>query len=93
MALAGMQGAQTATAADLPCCPPSMIFLPAPLLQQGGALGSVACTLGQHHPTDPQRPLIDYRLALVITPTLLLGCNTGVGRAVAGCSATAAAVW
>lgn len=48
-----------------------------PPIWQGGALGSVACVVQQHHPADPRRPLIDYSLALVLTPTLLLGCNTG----------------
>lgn len=50
---------------------------PIALPPQGGALGSVACVVRQRHPADPRRPLIDYSLALVLTPTLLLGCNTG----------------
>lgn len=54
--------------APLPACPPA----------QGGALGAVACTAGQRHPHDASKPLIDWRLALVLTPMLLLGCTTGV---------------
>lgn len=56
------------------CCQGA--YRPAPL--QGGALGAVACTGRQRHPLDAARPLVDWRLALVLTPTLLLGCTTGV---------------
>eukprot|EP00887_Chlorella_sp_A99_P003711 scaffold7.g3711.t1 len=44
----------------------------------GGALGAVLCSYGQRHPSDGRRPLIDYELALITTPTLLLGCTSGV---------------
>ncbi|KAL4424162.1 hypothetical protein ABPG75_001463 [Micractinium tetrahymenae] len=44
----------------------------------GGALGAVACALPERHPLDSRRPVIDYQLALVITPPLLLGCTSGV---------------
>ncbi|KAL4438539.1 hypothetical protein ABPG77_000187 [Micractinium sp. CCAP 211/92] len=44
----------------------------------GGALGAVACVLPERHPLDSRRPLVDYQLALVITPPLLLGCTSGV---------------
>lgn len=44
----------------------------------GGAIGSVAYSLGRRHPKAPARPLIDFDLALTIGPALLLGVSAGV---------------
>ena len=44
----------------------------------GGALGSVSYCISRSHPRDSQRPLIDFDLALVLTPSLLWGVNAGV---------------
>ncbi|KAK9808711.1 hypothetical protein WJX72_002354 [[Myrmecia] bisecta] len=44
----------------------------------GGALAGVAYQVFKRHPLDPSKPLIDYTLALMLTPVLLLGVSIGV---------------
>lgn len=44
----------------------------------GGALGSVSYSLGRRHPNAATSPLIDFDLALVLAPPLLLGVSCGV---------------
>ncbi|KAK9822957.1 hypothetical protein WJX74_008876 [Apatococcus lobatus] len=43
-----------------------------------GALAGVALALPRRHPTDPAQPLLQFHLALALTPMLLLGVSTGV---------------
>jgi len=43
----------------------------------GGGLSGTLYYMRQHHPDDPQRPLIDYRLSLVLTPSVLVGSTIG----------------
>ena len=43
-----------------------------------GALGGVGFLLFQHHPQDDSSTLIDYGLAAMLTPPILLGVSTGV---------------
>lgn len=43
----------------------------------GGALAGVAVTLHKRHPYDPTRPLIDFDLALMLLPVILLGVSVG----------------
>ena len=38
----------------------------------------MAYCLAQRHPRDSSRPLIDFDLALTLTPALLWGVNAGV---------------
>jgi uncharacterized membrane protein YfcA len=42
-----------------------------------GAMGSVAFCVTRPHPRDRRRWLIDYDLALTLTPVLLLGVTAG----------------
>ncbi|CAL8469952.1 g9494 [Coccomyxa elongata] len=44
----------------------------------GGALAGVAVTLHKKHPYDPTKPLIDFDLALMLLPVILLGVSVGV---------------
>ncbi|KAK9808079.1 hypothetical protein WJX73_003368 [Symbiochloris irregularis] len=44
----------------------------------GGALSGVACLLLRRHPLNPSKHLIDFDLALMLTPMLLLGVSMGV---------------
>lgn len=44
----------------------------------GGALGAVSYSVSRRHPRDASRTLVDWELALVICPGLLLGVSTGV---------------
>jgi uncharacterized membrane protein YfcA len=41
-------------------------------------LGALAFSITRPHPTTPWRPMIDFTLALVLTPALLLGVSVGV---------------
>lgn len=41
-------------------------------------LGALAFSLRRPHPLLPWRPMIDFSLALVLTPALLLGVSGGV---------------
>lgn len=62
------------------CCPPPP-FQATALSQSvitGGALGAVAYSISRRHPRDASRTLVDFDLALVICPGLLLGVSTGV---------------
>lgn len=43
----------------------------------GGALAGVALTLHKKHPYDPSKPLIDFDLALLLLPVVLLGVSVG----------------
>lgn len=43
----------------------------------GGSLASILVNLPQRHPWDPTRWLIDFDLALILTPALLLGVSAG----------------
>ena len=43
----------------------------------GGAIAGVAVTLHKKHPHDPTRPLIDFDIALMLLPFLLLGVSLG----------------
>jgi hypothetical protein len=43
----------------------------------GGALAGVGVTLHKKHPYDPSRPLIDFDLALMLLPVILLGVSVG----------------
>ncbi len=43
----------------------------------GGGIAGVAVTLHKKHPYDPSRPLIDFDLALMLLPVLLLGVSMG----------------
>ena len=47
----------------------------------GGALAGVAVSLHKRHPYDPTKPLIDFDLALMLLPVILLGVSVGVSRA------------
>lgn len=44
----------------------------------GGAMSGVACLLLRRHPLDESKTLIDFDLALMLTPVLLLGVSVGV---------------
>ena len=44
----------------------------------GGGLSGTLYYLFQRHPNDKSRPLIDYRLSLVLTPSVLVGSTAGV---------------
>jgi hypothetical protein len=44
----------------------------------GGAFSSVAYYLAKRNPTDPSKPLIDFSIALMLTPVLLLGVSAGL---------------
>ncbi|CAK0779361.1 hypothetical protein CVIRNUC_004754 [Coccomyxa viridis] len=44
----------------------------------GGAIAGVAVTLHKNHPHDPARPLMDFDIALMLLPFLLLGVSLGV---------------
>ncbi|CAL5218926.1 g672 [Coccomyxa viridis] len=44
----------------------------------GGAIAGVAVTLHKKHPHDPARPLMDFDIALMLLPFLLLGVSFGV---------------
>ncbi|KAK9835054.1 hypothetical protein WJX81_007428 [Elliptochloris bilobata] len=44
----------------------------------GGGLSGTLYYITQCHPCDPRRPLIDYRLSLVLTPSVLVGSSIGV---------------
>lgn len=44
----------------------------------GGALASVLTNAFTKHPKLPDRGVIDIDIALIFTPALLLGINTGV---------------
>ncbi len=46
-------------------------------LLAGGGLSGTLYYMFQHHPDDPNRPLIDYRLSLVLTPSVLVGSTIG----------------
>lgn len=46
----------------------------------GGALAGVAVTLHKKHPYDPTKPLIDFDLALMLLPVILLGVSVGASR-------------
>ena len=46
-------------------------------LLAGGGLSGTLYYMFQHHPDDPSRPLIDYRLSLVLTPSVLVGSTVG----------------
>lgn len=43
----------------------------------GGAVAGVAVTLHKKHPHDPGRPLMDFDIALMLLPFLLLGVSLG----------------
>ena len=43
----------------------------------GGAIAGVAVTLHKKHPYDPNATLIDFDLALMLLPVLLLGVSLG----------------
>ncbi len=43
----------------------------------GGALAGVGVTLHKKHPYDPSKPLIDFDLALMLLPVILLGVSVG----------------
>lgn len=43
----------------------------------GGAISGVACLITRRHPQDPSKFLMDFDLALMLTPTLLLGVSCG----------------
>lgn len=43
----------------------------------GGAMSGVACLLLRRHPLDESKTLIDFDLALMLTPVLLLGVSVG----------------
>lgn len=43
----------------------------------GGAVAGVAVTLHKKHPHDPSRPLMDFDIALMLLPFLLLGVSLG----------------
>lgn len=45
----------------------------------GGAVTSVAYGLSKRHPTL-DKPLVDFNLALVLTPMMLLGVSSGEER-------------
>eukprot|EP00884_Botryococcus_braunii_P000942 jgi/Botrbrau1/10849/Bobra.0025s0027.1 len=44
----------------------------------GGALAGVLLYMFKHHPTDPTKHIIDFDLALMLTPSMLLGVAVGV---------------
>lgn len=58
-----------AVAAALDTFPARFCSLPA---------GSVAYSLGRRHPHSASSPLVDFDLALVLAPPLLLGVSCGV---------------
>ena len=43
----------------------------------GGATASVAIAVFGRHPADPGKPLLDYDVALMLTPVILLGVSIG----------------
>ena len=43
----------------------------------GGAIAGVAVAFTKRHPLDSSLPLIDFQLALVLTPVLLFGTSIG----------------
>ena len=43
----------------------------------GGALSGAAFALFRGHPADGRMPLLDFRMALVLMPVLLLGTSVG----------------
>ena len=43
----------------------------------GGALSGAAFALFRGHPEDTRMPLLDFRMALVLMPVLLLGTSLG----------------
>ena len=43
----------------------------------GGAIAGAAFALFQSHPLQPDKPLIDFDLALLLIPSLLLGTSIG----------------
>lgn len=44
----------------------------------GGSLAVLAWNLRQAHPFSPEKPLIDYDVALLLNPNMLLGISIGV---------------
>ena len=44
----------------------------------GGAVSGVACLMTRRHPLHPSKSLIDYDLALMLAPVLLLGVSVGM---------------
>lgn len=44
----------------------------------GGAVGAVACCVARSHPQQPAAPLINYDLALLLLPPVLVGAGAGV---------------
>lgn len=43
----------------------------------GGALASVPIAAIGRHPADPAKPLLDYDMALMLTPVILFGVSVG----------------
>lgn len=43
----------------------------------GGALASVPIAAAGRHPSDPAKPLLDYDMALMLTPVILFGVSVG----------------
>lgn len=43
-----------------------------------GALAAVAARWGRRHPADPGRPVVDWQMASVLQPPLLLGVSAGL---------------
>ncbi len=43
----------------------------------GGALSGALFSVFRSHPTDSRAPLLDFRMALVLMPVLLLGTSVG----------------
>ena len=44
----------------------------------GGSLANLIWNLPQNHPVFPQKPMIDYDVALILQPNMLLGISIGV---------------
>lgn len=67
--------------APQPCWPASTGVKSATALSQaviaGGAIAGVAVTLHKRHPHDPNASLIDFDLALMLLPVLLIGVSLG----------------
>ena len=64
----------------LTCSPPAAVKDAAVISQAiitGGAIAGASFALFQVHPLQPDKPLIDFDLALLLIPSLLLGTSIG----------------
>ena len=70
---------QALTAEELLSCAPGVkgAMALSQAVIAGGAVAGVAVTLHKKHPHDPSRPLMDFDIALMLLPFLLLGVSLG----------------